>query len=73
MASISVSEDDFSVLATAALDAKARGSFEDAEKLDKLARKTSAAITNSKYPHRLPGMPDVPGIKWTDVKSILSY
>ena len=72
MAAISVKESDFAVLASAAMEAKDREDLVEAVALDILARRVNAAISNSKLV-RLPGMPDVPGLKWSEVKSILDY
>lgn len=49
MANINVSEKDFEALATAANDAKLHGDLEQAEALDKLARKVNAALSNAKH------------------------
>jgi hypothetical protein len=45
----SISEDDFTALASAAQRAKDAGKLAEAEALDKLARKANAALTNAKY------------------------
>lgn len=72
MASINVSEDDFSTLADAANDAKRRGDMAAATALDKLARKTNAALTNGAAgKRRFAGGPSVGGVKWTQVPSCL--
>ena len=47
MPSINVSEADFTTLANAAMEAKARGEMDEAHALDKIARKTNAALSNS--------------------------
>lgn len=72
MASINVSEDDFSALADAANEAQRRGDTDAAKALDKLARKTNAALTNDAAgKRRFAGGPSVGGIKWTQVPSCL--
>jgi len=72
MAQINVSEDDFTALADAANDAQSRGDTDAAKALDKLARKTNAALANSAGgKRRFSGGPSVGGMKWTQVPSCL--
>lgn len=73
MASINISESDFSVLAAAVLDAKANGDIEQAFALDKLARKASAALTNAKYAvaRNSGSATGVKPIGWEQVNSLL--
>ncbi len=47
MASINISEDDFTTVAMAANDAKFNGDMEAARALDKIARKINAALTGA--------------------------
>lgn len=76
MASISVTEDDFIALATAANCAHQSRRFEEAKSLDKLARKANAALANSTLilsgPRRKgvhSGAP--PNLRWQDVPSTI--
>ena len=76
MASISVTEDDFIALATAANCAHQAGRFEEAKSLDKLARKANAALAHSapilSGPRRKgvhSGAP--PKLRWQDVPSTI--
>lgn len=72
MASVSVSENDFVVLADAANAALRRGDRIAAEALDKLARKTSAALTNSCTPKRnVVYGKGATSFTWTQVPSVL--
>ena len=50
MATINVSEDDFRTVASAARDANEAGDREAARKLDKIARKINAALSNANTP-----------------------
>lgn len=70
MASISITEDDFTVLAAAAHEALQRGDVEDAMKLDKIARKMNASLGNASMAG-VPKRPGVKGLTWQDVPSTL--
>lgn len=68
MASISVSEKNFELIAHAAITCYQNGEIEEAEGLDKIARRINAALANKvtkKY--RIRGK----GITWKEVPSIL--
>lgn len=69
MPSINISEQEFSVVASAAQDAFEKGCLDDAKALDKLARKMNAALSNQKVtgPYGAGYTP----LKWTDVESVL--
>lgn len=47
MSSINISEDDFETVARAAVEANDRGDSAEAAKLDKIARKINASLTNA--------------------------
>lgn len=67
-----ITESDFQVLAQAAQAAKDRGDMADAEALDKLARKASASLTNTKYAGLMPfTTSEVKKMKWSSVPSTL--
>ena len=73
MASINISEDDFNVLAAAANDANARGDQEQADALDKIARKVNAALSKNQWATsvvRLVGVAPKP-LSWRDMPSTL--
>lgn len=67
-----VSEDDFTALALAAQEAKDNGDYKTAMALDKMARKASASLTNTKYAHlqRFCGS-GAKKLTWTSVPSTL--
>ncbi len=67
---INISEADFTVLATAAMDAKAAGDMQQAQALDKIARKMNAAISNANAP-KIPGFNPPPGLRWDQVPCTL--
>ena len=73
MASINVSEADFMAVASAAKDAQQDGQTEQAQELDKIARKMNAALTGSEPTRRLAvymsGKRSV--IRWQDMPSTL--
>lgn len=71
MASISVSEATFDALADAAHLAKRRGDLRLAAKLDRLARMTNAALSNSRG-RRFARMvlPGSKALTWRDVPSV---
>lgn len=73
MANISVSESDFSALFEAANLAKDSGLQKLAVALDRLARKTNAALSTAKSNRELPRWPGqrVPKMRWQDVPSTL--
>ena len=74
MASINISEQDFQTLADATYEAEERGDIEAAKRLDKLARKANAALTNAHLSGEVRRMADPTGkaqMKWTDVPSLL--
>ncbi len=72
MSSINVSEDDFKIVASAAIDAKASGDLVAAAALDKIARKINASVSNANV-RAMAGHLGRGGesIKWTDVPSVL--
>lgn len=74
MPNISVSEKDFEVLACAAGDAEDRGDMKQAKALDKLARKTNAALTAANGTRKLAAMWSGNGrpVRWQDMPSTLS-
>lgn len=49
MASVNISAKEYEVLASVILDLHARGQVEDAEVLDKLAKKANKALTMARY------------------------
>lgn len=67
---ISVTEDEFNAVASAAVDAFNDGDIETAERLDKLARKINADLSNAHVssitPMRTTGKPS-----WRDMPSTL--
>jgi len=68
----SITESDFAVLARAAQAAKERGDTADADELDKLARKASASLTNTKYAGAMRfASSNVKTLKWSSVPSTL--
>ena len=72
MASINVSEEDFSTIATAAHAAMDNGDQEEANALDKIARKINAALTGSRdslHIGAMMGMPK-PVVRWQDMPSV---
>jgi hypothetical protein len=73
MASISIRETDFDVVATAALSAFQRGSWTDAAALDRLARKINAALASDRATRvTAGGMASLRGtLTWQDVPSVL--
>lgn len=72
MPSINVSEADYATLYAAAHDAQDSGDIGQAEALDKLARKVSAALTTATTGMRLAAV--LSGsrkpLRWTDVPSV---
>lgn len=67
-----ITESDFEALAQAAQAAKDRGEITHAEALDKLARKASASLTNTKYAGLMPfTTSEVKKMKWSSVPSTL--
>jgi hypothetical protein len=69
MASINVTEIDFSLVATAAFDARDAGRDEAAHGLDKLARKINAALSNARVSRSPFGKP-TKSLTWRDVPSV---
>jgi len=68
----SITESDFEVLARAAQAAKERGDSADADALDKLARKASASLTNTKCAGAMRfTSSNVKMLKWSSVPSTL--
>lgn len=73
MASINIREEDFSTVATAACAAMDAGDMEEAQALDKIARKINAALTGSRDSlniGRMMGMRK-PVVRWQDMPSVL--
>lgn len=68
MAIINISEQDFETVASAAFDAQRAGQRDLAVKLDKIARKINAALSNAKYPSIMGRKHD---FGWKDVPSTL--
>lgn len=73
MASISIKESDFTVLAGAAETAKRLGDHHGARQLDVLARKANAALSNSRVQGlaRGTGFHRGKGLTWRDVPTTL--
>ena len=73
MASISVTESDFSVLAFAAQAAREAGYEADAKRLDTLARKVNAALTGDNPSLKAAGRVGLPrrAIRWQEMPSTL--
>lgn len=72
MANVKISESDFEMLHFAANLAMKNGDTAEALKLDKLARKTSAALSNAKLREmRKLGAPTVKGLTWQEVPSTI--
>lgn len=73
MASISVTEDDFRVLAFAAVAAQEAGYADDANRLDRLARMANAALCGDGRTSRRAaiGGLSLPPIRWQDMPSTL--
>lgn len=72
MASISINEEDFNVLANAAMDAKEHGNMDQANALDKLARKANVSLTGAKTGSmRSFARPGSKTLRWNDVPSVL--
>ncbi len=68
MTSISVSEKSFELIAHAAITCYQNGEIEEAEGLDKIARRINAALSGQMTKkHRMRGK----GITWKDVPSVL--
>ncbi len=72
MPSINVSEDDFTRVAMAAMNAQSRGDMDEARALDKIARKINAALTSATTLHisKISGMPRQT-VRWQDMPSCL--
>lgn len=73
MATINVGEDDFTVVASGAMDAEARGDLDEARALDKLARKINAALASgnsARQAARALGV-SVDKVSWRDMPSVL--
>lgn len=69
---INVSEDDFTTIASAAMDALNAGNGDDARKLDKIARKINAALSTSNGSRRIlrqMGGKPLP-VSWRDMPSV---
>lgn len=73
MTSINISESDFCAVAEAAIEAKERGDNDQSEKLDKIARKMNASLTNGSAFARSGQMMGFrqKGLTWRDVPSVL--
>ena len=69
MPSVNITEAEFMVVATAAIEADESGDVDTARTLDKLARKINAALTNANTP-KVPGFGHTP-ITWKEVPSPL--
>jgi len=69
MASVNMSETDFMVLASAANRAQQAGEHEDAEALDRMARKLNAALSGASVTNPFGRMTKNP--KWQDMPSTL--
>ncbi|KKK71782.1 hypothetical protein LCGC14_2910470 [marine sediment metagenome] len=69
MANISVSEKTFDIIASAAITCYLNDEHDEAEELDKIARRINAALSNDvcKGPWSKKGK----GLKWRDVPSVL--
>lgn len=71
---ISISEDDFAIVATAANDAQRKGDMKAAQALDKIARKINAALTAANPVMRelafLSGRKPQ-AVRWSDMPSTL--
>lgn len=72
-AAMTPTEKDFQVVASAAMDAKARGDMEQAQALDMIARRMNADLTNRASARRMKGVPRVRSayIHWSDIPSVL--
>lgn len=72
MASISISEKDFEALANAANLAYEQGKLELAEKLDIIARKANASLTNAPITEsRKNGFGRIDRLNWKEVPSTI--
>jgi len=72
MAAISVSEKTFTIIANAAVTCYTNNEIEEAEELDKIARRINAALSNESLPHTW-GRSKGQGLKWQDVPSVLEH
>lgn len=72
MPSINISEDDFTAVAMAAMDAKSDGDMDKARALDKIARKINAALTSAGTLQisKIHGMPRQ-SVSWQDMPSCI--
>lgn len=70
---MTLTEKDFQVVASAAMDAKARGDMEQAQALDRIARRMNADFTNRASARRMKGVPRVGSAHthWSDIPSVL--
>lgn len=71
MASINISEDDFTTVAGAAMQALETGNVEQAKKLDKIARKINAALSRNLVPPSL-SFSRNKNLSWEEVPSVLN-
>ena len=72
MPSISVSEKTFEAIAHAAMTCYINGEYEEAEELDKIARRVNAALSNERSKIG-PWSKKAKGLKWQDVPSVLEH
>ena len=70
MASLSVSQKTFELIASAAITCYENKEFEEAHGLDKVARRINAALSNESINHPF-GLRKGQGLKWQDVPSVL--
>lgn len=70
MPSINISESDFIVVANAALDSYYKGDEEEADALDKIARKINASLTNAET-RKLAAPFRHKAITWEEIPSVL--
>lgn len=68
-AKISITETDFTLVVRAAIDAQREGCDEDANALDKLARRMNLALSNESI--RGPWLPQAGKRSWKDMPSVL--
>lgn len=68
---LGISEADFGALASAANAAMSRGDHETARRLDVMARKANASLSNTKYAAIAIWAPKPRAIRWGEVPSTL--
>jgi ATP-dependent Lon protease len=69
MASINISEQDFDTLFNAAHLAKENGDMELAKKIDKIARKINASLSNAKF-SKSPFKSSRDNLSWKEINSV---